>query len=232
MSNALAGTLGGTTGAGAGAGAVACGGAAAGAAARAAGCAAAASVTRVSTRLPALTRSPIFTFKSCTTPPRGDGTSIDALSDSSVISGCSAVMLSPLLTITSMMGTSLKSPISGTRTSATPAGALVEGGGEDTAGLTGSEAAPARSISSVRIAVPSLTRSPILTATDLTVPAAGEGTSMDALSDSSVISGSSALTRSPAFTVTSMIGTSLKSPMSGTRTCLISLMRLPSPVSA
>src|SRR5450759_4770260 len=49
-------------------------------------------------------------------------------------------------------------------------------------------------------------------------PAAGEGTSIDALSDSSVISGSSDLTLSPLFTVTSMIGTSLKSPMSGTLT--------------
>ena len=48
------------------------------------------------------------------------------------------------------------------------------------------------------------------------------GTSIDALSDSSVISGSSGLTLSPPFTATSMIGTSLKSPISGTRTSITS----------
>ena len=46
----------------------------------------------------------------------------------------------------------------------------------------------------------------------------GAGTSIVALSDSSVSSGSSALTLSPGATCTSMIGTSLKSPMSGTGT--------------
>ena len=45
----------------------------------------------------------------------------------------------------------------------------------------------APSTSSVRIGVPSLTLSPILTASDLTTPAAGDGTSIEALSDSSVI---------------------------------------------
>ena len=44
----------------------------------------------------------------------------------------------------------------------------------------------------------------------------GDGTSIVALSDSSVTSASSALTVSPAFTSTSMTGMSLKSPMSGT----------------
>jgi hypothetical protein len=57
-----------------------------------------------------------------------------------------------------------------------------------------------------------------LTFRSFTVPAAGEGTSIEALSDSSVIRGSSGLTLSPLFTAISMIGTSLKSPMSGTRT--------------
>src|ERR1035437_6069611 len=79
-------------------------------------------------------------------------------------------------------------------------------------------AAPLTPVSKVKIRLPALTLSPILTFTSLTVPAAGEGTSIDALSDSSVISGSSDLTLSPLFTVTSMIGTSLKSPMSGTLT--------------
>ena len=116
---------------------------------------------------------------------------MEALSDSSVTSGCSGAMLSPGLTMISMIGTSLKSPMSGTRTSATPAGALVAAGGADTAGFTGSLATPAPSTSSIRMGVPSLTLSPILTASDLTTPAAGEGTSIEALSDSSVISGAS-----------------------------------------
>ena len=53
----------------------------------------------------------------------------------------------------------------------------------------------------------------------MTVPAAGAGTSIVALSDSSVTSGSSAATVSPAFTWISITGTSVKSPMSGTLTC-------------
>jgi len=48
------------------------------------------------------------------------------------------------------------------------------------------------------------------------VPAAGDGMSIVALSDSSVISVSSTATFWPAVTCTSMIGMSLKSPMSGT----------------
>src|SRR5215218_3110917 len=71
---------------------------------------------------------------------------------------------------------------------------------------------------SMRIGVPSLTRSPTLTSTSPTVPADGAGTSNVALSDSSVSSGSSALTLSPVATSTSTMGTSVKSPMSGTLT--------------
>src|SRR5712691_4265788 len=171
------------------------GGAAAGGVAAAG--AAAASVTRVRMTAPSLTRSPSLTFRSCTTPPSGDGTSIEALSDSSVTSGCSGLTLSPGLTMTSMIGTSLKSPMSGTRTSAMPAGALIGAGGADTAGFAGSALAPAPSTSRVRIGVPSLTLSPSLTAMALTTPAEGDGTSMDALSDSSVTRGASAVTRSP-----------------------------------
>jgi hypothetical protein len=52
--------------------------------------------------------------------------------------------------MTSMIGTSLKSPMSGTRTSATPAGALVGAGGALTAGFAASAAAPAPSSSIVR----------------------------------------------------------------------------------
>ena len=77
----------------------------------------------------------------------------------------------------------------------------------------------------VRIGVPSLTLSPTLTRIFSTVPPAGAGTSMVALSDSSVSSGSSALIASPSLTRISMIGTSLKSPMSGTVTCVVPAAR-------
>ena len=66
--------------------------------------------------------------------------------------------------------------------------------------------------------MPSETVSPTLTLTSWTTPSIGEGTSIVALSDSSVTSGSSAATVSPGATRISMIGTSVKSPMSGTRT--------------
>ena len=70
--------------------------------------------------------------------------------------------------------------------------------------------------SSTTISEPSLTLSPSLTCTSLTVPPAGAGTSIVALSDSSVTSESSAFTTSPGLTKISMTGMSLKSPMSGT----------------
>src|SRR5947207_3058880 len=63
------------------------------------------------------TLSPVLTLISFTTPAAGDGISIVALSDSSVISDCSFVTLSPGLTRTSMTSTLLKSPMSGTFTS-------------------------------------------------------------------------------------------------------------------
>src|SRR5580658_5970287 len=51
------------------------------------------------------------------TPPAVDGTSIVAFSVSSVTSGASVSMLSPGLTRMSITATSLKLPMSGTRTS-------------------------------------------------------------------------------------------------------------------
>src|SRR5207253_11028658 len=69
--------------------------------------------------------------------------------------------------------------------------------------------------------LPWLTRSPTLTWTPRTVPAEGVGTSRLALSVSRVISGSSTLTTSPALTSTSTMGTSVKSPMSGTVTLIV-----------
>ena len=91
------------------------------------------STCSVSSSEPSETVSPVVTFSSCTTPPNGEGTSIVALSDSSVTSGSSSATVSPGETITSMTGTSAKSPMSGTRTSLTSAISLapqtVQGGG-------------------------------------------------------------------------------------------------------
>ena len=86
----------------------------------------------------------------------------------------------------------------------------------DWACSAGFSAGVSAALSSSRIRLPSVTLSPTLTLTSLTVPAAGDGISMDALSDSSVSSESSGLTVSPAWTSTSITSTSLKSPMSGT----------------
>src|SRR5208283_2514965 len=97
------------------------------------------------------------------------------------------------------------------------AAAAAGGGGSE----NGAAFAPAAAASRVRIGLPSLTLSPILTLSSLTTPAAGAGTSMVALSDSSVTSESSAFTVSPGLTKTSMTGTSLKSPMSGTLTATV-----------
>src|SRR6267378_8034591 len=87
----------------------------------------------------------------------------------------------------------------------------------------GRGAAAAALVSRTRITRPWLTRSPTATLSSLTVPAAGEGTSMVALSDSREMSGSSGFTASPAFTNTWMTGTSLKSPMSGTFTSWVAM---------
>src|SRR5689334_5259374 len=87
---------------------------------------------------------------------------------------------------------------------------------------------PAADVAS-RIAMsdPCDTLSPSLTFTSFTTPACEEGTSIVALSLSSVTSEASFSTRSPGFTSTSMTGTSLKSPMSGT---LISMAAMAGPL--
>ena len=72
----------------------------------------------------------------------------------------------------------------------------------------------------MRITLPSLTLSPNLTLSSCTLPANGAGTSIVALSDSSVTSESSAFTLSPGLTMMSITGMSLKSPMSGTFTSI------------
>ena len=98
------------------------------------------------------------------------------MSDSSETSGSSAFTVSPTLTKISITGTSLKSPMSGTRTSATPAGALTGDGGALTLGLAASAGAGAAaappSPSNSMITLPSLTLSPTFTAMDLTTAAA------------------------------------------------------------
>src|SRR5580658_1307780 len=76
---------------------------------------------RVTTRSPVLTLPPLRVCTCSTTPAAVEGTSMVALSDSSVRSGVSSSTLSPGFTSTSMTATSLKLPISGTCTSVTAA---------------------------------------------------------------------------------------------------------------
>ena len=73
--------------------------------------------SRVTIGVPAETLSPTRTLTSRTTPEVVAGTSIVAFSDSSSTSGVSTRMSSPGFTRTSMTGTSLKLPMSGTATS-------------------------------------------------------------------------------------------------------------------
>ena len=177
-------------------------------------------VSRSAIGWPAETVSPTETRTALTVPAEGAGMSIVALSDSSVISGSSAATVSPAATCTSMTGTSAKSPMSGTVTSIRsytpagepyPAGSPVVGRASScTVSRPGAPAAPAApgapaapsspSACSTRIGVPSETVSPTLTSSELTVPAAGAGTSRVALSDSRVTTGSSAATVSPGAT--------------------------------
>jgi hypothetical protein len=193
---------------------------------------AAAEPSRMASRSPMLTTSPILTLSSLSTPAADDGISIEALSDSTVISDCSTLMVSPGLTRTSMTETSLKSPMSGMRTSTGPeaagaaagagAGAATDllaagaGAAWAAAGFDAEGAASAPATSSVRTTEPCLTLSSSLTLSSLTTPAWLEGISMEALSDSTVMSDCSAFTVSPGLTSNSITVTSSKSPISGT----------------
>jgi hypothetical protein len=78
----------------------------------------------------------------------------------------------------------------------------------------------AAAASSSKISEPSETLSPCFSLTCVIRPAAGEGTSMAAFSVSMVINGVSLSTCCPSFTNTSMTLTSLKPPMSGTKTSI------------
>jgi hypothetical protein len=84
------------------------------------------------------------------------------------------------------------------------------------AGFDAEGAASAPATSSVRTTEPCLTLSSSLTLSSLTTPAWLEGISMEALSDSTVISDCSAFTVSPGLTSNSITVTSSKSPISGT----------------
>ncbi|SPZ04634.1 Uncharacterised protein [Proteus mirabilis] len=86
---------------------------AAGAGADAEGAGALPATSNTMIREPVLTLSPTAILISFTTPAKGAGTSIEALSPSTVIRDCSSEMVSPTLTITSVTSTS-SPPISGT----------------------------------------------------------------------------------------------------------------------
>src|SRR5690606_14628732 len=88
--------------------------------------------------------------------------------------------------------------------------------------------ASAPSASSTTTTLPSATLSPTLTRTSRTTPAADDGTSIVALSDSSVARPWSTATVSPTATSTSITGTSSKPPMSGTFTSIVFAMAVPS----
>ena len=122
-------------------------------------------------------------------------------------------------------GASATDRAAGSRAAATGSAASSAGGSCWSVSGGGSTAAP--SVSSSRIGDPQLTRSPTLTRSSRTVPAAGEGMSMVALSDSRVTSGSSLWTTSPGATWISMTGTSAKSPRSGTLTSVVVAMPAP-----
>ena len=179
-----------------------------------------------------LTLSPTLILSSLITPAWLEGISMAALSDSTVIKDCSTLTVSPTWTKISMTVTSLKSPMSGIRSSIGPAttlpgavagaavaaGAAAAGAGAKGAGATAPESAPAPapSTSSTKTSAPCATLSPKLTFSSLTTPAWLEGISIDALSLSTVIKDCSSLMVSPTFTISSMTVTSSKSPMSGT----------------
>ena len=164
-------------------------------------------------REPVLTLSPTATLISLTLPAIGDGTSIEALSPSTVIRDCSSVTVSPTLTMISVTSTS-SPPISGTwiSLSAATAGAAAAGAGAAAAGCAAG-AAPATSKTMIR--EPVLTLSPTATLISLTTPAIGDGTSIDALSPSTVIRDCSSVTVSPTLTMISVTSTS-SPPISGT----------------
>ena len=133
--------------------------------------------------LPVTTLSPTLIKISFTTPATGAGTSIDALSPSTLMIDWSTSTVSPTFTIISVTFTSSE-PISGTLTSTTLA-AAGEAAGAGVAAAGAGAAASADSKTS--IGVPVVTLSPTFTNTSFTTPASGAGTSIEALSPSTLI---------------------------------------------
>src|SRR5690606_3380144 len=103
-------------------------------------------------------------------------------------------------------------------------GAFVGAGVPDFAASAAPTAADSPSASSTTTTAPSDTASPTLTFTSFTTPAADDGTSIVALSDSSVTRPWSLATVSPTETSTSITGTSSYPPMSGTFTSMLLAM--------
>ena len=126
--------------------------------------------------LPVTTLSPTLIKISLTTPATGAGTSIDALSPSTLMIDWSTSTVSPTFTIISVTFTSSE-PISGTLTSTTLAAA----------GAAAGAGAAASADSNTSIGVPVVTLSPTFTNTSFTTPASGAGTSIEALSPSTLI---------------------------------------------
>ena len=180
---------------------------------------------------PLVTVSPGLTSNWATLPATGEGTSTDALSDSTNNNGCSAVTSSPTLTIHSLICAD-STPKSGKPKVCLPAG--VDDWGADTVWAGGSfwfvaELAwlPACSDGSVASGCcvadwdaitikswPLVTVSPALTKNLTIFPLTGAGTSTDALSDSTNTSGCSAVTTSPSLTNHSLIS-AVSTPKSG-----------------
>ena len=133
--------------------------------------------------LPVTTLSPTLIKISFTTPATGAGTSIDALSPSTLIIDWSTSTVSPTFTIISVTFTSSE-PISGTLTSTTLAAAGAAAGAGAAAAGAG---AAASADSKTSIGVPVVTLSPTFTNTSFTTPASGAGTSIEALSPSTLI---------------------------------------------
>ena len=133
--------------------------------------------------LPVTTLSPTLIKISFTTPATGAGTSIEALSPSTLMIDWSTSTVSPTFTIISVTFTSSE-PISGTLTSTTLAAAGEAAGAGAAAAGAG---AAASADSNTSIGVPVVTLSPTFTNTSFTTPASGAGTSIEALSPSTLI---------------------------------------------
>ena len=133
--------------------------------------------------LPVTTLSPTLIKISFTTPATGAGTSIDALSPSTLMIDWSTSTVSPTFTIISVTFTSSE-PISGTFTSTTLAAVGAAAGAGAAAAGAG---AAASADSKTSIGVPVVTLSPTFTNTSFTTPASGAGTSIEALSPSTLI---------------------------------------------